>query len=495
MPGARKVLFYPLVVAALPSVFLWAENTDAGITFAEFIMPFAAVMFLTTLLLFLLRLVIRDSAKVSVVVSILLVAFFSYGAIHDLMLNYKVFLAGEFVGRHRYLLTALVVIVLPGLWFTLRFRGDLAPLARAVAFAALVLVLFNGGRIAIAATHSSAPSSATGDFYSPGPSPLAGIEQLPDIYYIILDGYANDNVLKTVHGFDNSQFVESLKDKGFFFPPEARSNYRSTALSLHASLRMRYPSPKDWVMYRFANNEVLNFVQSRGYDYIHLDSGFGFTRRNPYADVEFLADNPIQLLLTDYSLILLGSTPLPPIAHTLGVELFAPFATNSRNRFNDNMQFLRTIPDMPGPTFTFNHNLPPHPPNIFDRDGNLPVQAGYQGGTDAWTSQQYTDEIFYLNKRILLVVDDILERSPTEPVIIIQGDHGSRPDVGRRLDIFTGILNAYYLPEYCKSALYATITPVNTFRVVFNSCLGADFDLLEDMIYWDPGEPELLDPR
>ena len=100
-------------------------------------------------------------------------------------------------------------------------------------------------------------------------------------------------------------------------------------------------------------------------------------------------------------------------------------------------------------------------------------------------TKQYTDEIFYLNKRIEEVVDDILENSPTEPVIIIQGDHGSRSGYHLVEYETPGILNAYYLPEYCRSGLYPTITPVNTFRMVFNSCLGADFDLLEDKIYRD----------
>ena len=48
----------------------------------------------------------------------------------------------------------------------------------------------------------------------------------------------------------------------------------------------------------------------------------------------------------------------------------------------------------------------------------------------------------------------------------------------------TGILNAYYLPRYCRSGLYPGITPVNSFRIVFNSCFSAEFDLLPDETYW-----------
>ena len=72
----RGILFYPLVLAAFPTVFLYAANTHAGITFAEFIVPFAAIILLTTLLLLLLRLIIKDNVRAALIVSLLLLVFF-----------------------------------------------------------------------------------------------------------------------------------------------------------------------------------------------------------------------------------------------------------------------------------------------------------------------------------------------------------------------------------------------------------------------------------
>jgi hypothetical protein len=45
------------------------------------------------------------------------------------------------------------------------------------------------------------------------------------------------------------------------------------------------------------------------------------------------------------------------------------------------------------------------------------------------------------------------------------------------------ILNAYYLSGGDDSHLYPDITPVNTFRVVFNTAFGTDLSLLEDTTY------------
>ena len=70
-----------------------------------------------------------------------------------------------------------------------------------------------------------------------------------------------------------------------------------------------------------------------------------------------------------------------------------------------------------------------------------------------------------------MILRGILDELDYPPVIIIQGDHGAAitSDRGRM-----SILNAYYLPEDWHRALYPTITPVNSFRVVFNAFFGGN---------------------
>jgi hypothetical protein len=46
------------------------------------------------------------------------------------------------------------------------------------------------------------------------------------------------------------------------------------------------------------------------------------------------------------------------------------------------------------------------------------------------------------------------------------------------------ILNAYYLPDFDHEQLYDEITPVNTFRVVFNQYFGTEYGLLRDQGYF-----------
>jgi hypothetical protein len=97
------------------------------------------------------------------------------------------------------------------------------------------------------------------------------------------------------------------------------------------------------------------------------------------------------------------------------------------------------------------------------------------------TRQAYLDQVKFVNKAILPGLKSLIEKSKTSPVIILQGDHG--PTVKDDPSAGMKILNAYYLPEGSE-LLYPTISPVNSFRVVFNTYFGTDFPLLQDVNYF-----------
>jgi hypothetical protein len=132
-----------------------------------------------------------------------------------------------------------------------------------------------------------------------------------------------------------------------------------------------------------------------------------------------------------------------------------------------------------GPKFVYAHIIAPHDPYVFDRDGN-PVDIA-EPMDDATFYAGYRDELVYLNRRVLAVIETILQNSTTPPVIIIQGDHG--PGRSSNLDRHK-ILNAYYLPGVPAEQLYPGITPVNSFRLVFDSYFEAGLGLLDDRSYY-----------
>jgi len=89
----------------------------------------------------------------------------------------------------------------------------------------------------------------------------------------------------------------------------------------------------------------------------------------------------------------------------------------------------------------------------------------------------YRYQLEYTNKVIFSLVKGLLENSVQPPVIILQGDHGLLSP-GR-----TTILNAIYMPGGSKS-LYPEMSPVNTFRIIFNQLFSENNPQLPDISYY-----------
>ena len=106
-------------------------------------------------------------------------------------------------------------------------------------------------------------------------------------------------------------------------------------------------------------------------------------------------------------------------------------------------------------------------------------------------NNNFLQQLQFTNKKSMELVNKILENEK-QSIIIIQSDHGSAfdvdlddptdDDVHQRLSN----INAIYFPdEKPREILTNDQTNVNTFRIVFNSYFGSDYDILEDRIYWN----------
>jgi hypothetical protein len=90
----------------------------------------------------------------------------------------------------------------------------------------------------------------------------------------------------------------------------------------------------------------------------------------------------------------------------------------------------------------------------------------------------YADQVQFLNNRLPEIISAIIKNSSQKPIIIIQGDHGL--DLENR----SAILNAYYFPDNRGiTDLYPSISPVNSFRIIFNEYFGKNYPLLPDISY------------
>jgi len=112
------------------------------------------------------------------------------------------------------------------------------------------------------------------------------------------------------------------------------------------------------------------------------------------------------------------------------------------------------------------------------------------GNRSNWVVSQYREQLMFTEKKMTAALDSIFAKSAVPPIIIIQADHG--PGSGLRWEDVQGtdvrerlaILNAYYLPGGGDTLLYYEVSPVNTFRIVFNHYFGTNYELLEDKSYY-----------
>jgi len=145
-----------------------------------------------------------------------------------------------------------------------------------------------------------------------------------------------------------------------------------------------------------------------------------------------------------------------------------------RERVLFTLDQLGKLPAMAGPKFVFAHIVSPHKPLVFGPHGEIVSQK-----VDDITG--YRDQVTYLNSRLIPLLGKIISNSSAPPIIILQGDHGG---LDTSVEDRMAILNAYYLPEAGGWLLYENISPVNTFRLVFNHYFGGTYDLLPDTSYF-----------
>lgn len=493
-PAARMRIVHPFLLALFPILALYAHNIRSiPVPARELAGPLAVSLSAAVALYAVLRVVLRDARKSGLLVSLFLVWFFSFGRIADLIsawtggiFNLSVFFAVTIV------FAALAVLVV-------RSRRDFGGLNRFLNIAAATLVVLN--LVSIGQTFARRTHLVmTRDTIVAGPA-----ASRPNIYYIVLDAYTRADVLKEVFSFDNSGFVAGLEARGFYVAPKSTANYGQTDLSIASSLNFSYldelahdvgraSSDHEPLYLMIRKNRTMTFLKGLGYRLISISSGFEPTdMKNTDLHVGFAGST------SEFRRVLLNTTPLPIIMDLSGG--LSPYEAHRQLILSD-FRALEESPGERGPFFLFAHIMAPHPPFVFGPHGE-PVEPDYpftvldadrlHGLRDSAIRDyvvHYRDQVAFLNEKILAAVDAILDRSPQPPVIIIQGDHGSRAhtDFDRPEATYLreslAILNAYHLPGDGRRLLYPTISPVNTFRLIFKHYLGADLELFDDRSAW-----------
>lgn len=360
---------------------------------------------------------------------------------------------------------------------TVRTRINLQPLTRAMNLTALALALILSSQLLT----FSASKIIQGDKNPVKPVHYAAntTGSLPDIYYIILDGYAGDQTLKELFDYPNDEFISFLKKKGFYVAGQSSSNYGSTSLSLTSSANLKYYADKnDYDRLNQRDScEAADFLKKRGYK-IWKDYA------KELGEIKLSESDDFNIMLMRISVVDIVAYRLNLYANAVRAEVL--------NLFD---QLANTAQIKDGPKFIFVRIPSPHPPYVFGRNGESKNTLKLDKVTDvrlsSWDDKQaYLDQLIFISKKTKRLVDIILSESKIPPIIVLQADHGPH-FVLQGDDVYKSkmrILNAYYLPGNGKKLLYPKISPVNTFRVIFNYYFGANYKVLPDRSYYSTME-------
>ena len=481
--------WHPLLIGLYPILLLFANNQNE-IAVNILWRPLVIALSLAGLLCLVLRLITHNWQKAGLLTSWILILFYAYGHIYSYLKAYKPL---AMLGRHRVLLIIWGILFVGGSILILRLKAlkGWTLILNTVSVFLIFMSLIQISSFTIRRTINARK-------YQPDINAkviLSKPDNPPDIYYIILDSYARQDVLIDKYQFDNSAFIQALGDMGFYVADCSRSNYVQTELSLPSSLNYAYldelleeinPTSTDRAPLRvlLEQSVVQQQLVDIGYETVAFQTGFDWsTLTNVDYYFEPSGSNFTSAFMRPFESMLLDTTFIRAISDS-AMKLLpgdSAISTHPQAEHIERQLYildkLAELPQMPGPQFIFVHLITPHPPFVFGPGGVKEIQQIDNQDADTDPDLGYLDQVRYANERMLPILQTLIDDSDVPPIIILQADHGwlkNRPC----------ILNAYYFPDGKQSYLYENISPVNTFRVVFNAYFGTNLPLLEEISYY-----------
>jgi hypothetical protein len=495
MKAKVRHFIHPILSGNFPIAFLFLGNYDR-VQGQDLLIPVSLVSIMAITMTFGLGHALKDFCKSSIITTLSLILFMSYGHFYEGLktLLWQAELAD--LNPDLLVMPLSILLIAVGTFWCVRRKESPVALSQAFNVFAVSLYLVQAGNLLL--SEKGLVGNGAGTQLGTASTPA----ERPDIYYIIMDAYGRQDVLDEYYGFDNSRFINDLQTKGFFVGKKSAANYCQTSLSLASSLNSVYlddvakaAGPENsgtaplTAMVR--QNSVLAFLKRIGYQFVSFSTG-SYATEFPTADLYIRPGR----FISEFQNVLINTTPLPLV---LGGNL-GPHHQH-RHRIKSNLERLGRLPAIPHPKFVLCHLLCPHPPFVFGPKGeevsydvrfsldDAQLLVGVEMTREEYMSR-YCAQLTYMNQKLTEAVETILAAPGPRPVIIIQGDHGP----GSKLDLESfentdvrermPILNAIYLQGKTVQDAYDSISPVNTFRLVFKQLFGSPLPLLEDRSFY-----------
>ena len=280
-------------------------------------------------------------------------------------------------------------------------------------------------------------------------------------------------------------------------PPQVRGqDVEFAAVLRHRAPRDLDPFGRNLLNQLTATNEVSSVFSKQGYKVFGISTGY-YGARLKNVNIEL----PLQSTWNEYESSLIYNTPYPVLRALVNAKSEENRVSLHRRRILDAFSGIIDVSKVKGPKFVFVHIMSPHPPFVFDKEGkpvgdnhsSLAFDGSHLVGHELSRKmyrELYAEQARFISSKTLEIVKSVLDDSDRKSVVIIQGDHGPGSELDwenmehTNLKERFSILNAYYFPDGGDVLLYDEISPVNSFRILFNYYFGASYELLPDESYF-----------
>lgn len=497
--------FLPSVflITIFPILFFYTNNiSELSLIFLKIPLAVSVLTFIGLLLILLL--LTKNKDKSVLITCLFALVFFSYGHLSG-YLNNKLFIqipGGIVIGPDKVLLPAVFVLVLILIYKIFKTKKNLTQIITFINVVFILLCLNLLVKIFKIEFQKYKNLDNDAIIELKQEKHLA---ELPDVYHIILDGYARNDVLKDLYGYDNTAFTSELEKMGFFVAKKARSNYLQTYLSLPSTFNMIYldfldekygsnPVDGSVATNMMFNNQTFQSFKSLNYKTYNFVSDWSGTNENYPADVIINDKSTFKILgfnipTSESNMVFLKTTLFSPLIQEVWESALR----------RNTLSVFEKMPDIPyleGKKYVLAHIMSPHPPYVFSENGGLVNNPNLNNADEGIDRRSfYLDQLKFISNQTLSMLKRIISNSPKPPIIILQSDHGPGSTFGSRKDwknnysqeaLYerSSILYAIFLPDKNYSQFYETITPVNTYKIIFNQYYGEKNDLLPNKSYY-----------
>ncbi len=447
-------------------------QADLAINFHETVISFFIISAAGIAIYFLIRWIIKDRIKSAILLTAILfiVLFFrdiyellAFSGVTKLVSDFSIF-----VGELFFAIIIVVLVLAPIIIWLYKSKRKFLKLnsyLNLLTTIFLVIEIIGLGFIEVTKVELKSKIDIK--------EPLEEIQNKPDIYFIILDGYTGFSGLKKYWNFDNSELKKFMKKNGFFIAENGKTIYNVTNYSIASTLNMAELNFEADNLYAkssylsLANiikkNIVVEFLSEVGYDFINLSLFDIRDKKKFYEDIYFLKSGNIYQSRTIYGHL-----------YEIQNEINADMAYINLDIFN-RLKNMRSAPNGK-PKFIYAHIMMPHPPYYFDAEGN---KNDFKVANDPNNKNSYLDQLKYTNHLLMESLNEVLNSSGNPPIIVVQGDHGFRRFKEKnKKDVEYSVLSCYYFPGKDYSSFTDSMKTINTFRLIFNKYFNQNFQLL-----------------